>query len=164
VSVVCCQVEVCDELVTRSDKSCRLCCVVVCGLETSRIRRPWPALGRSATGKIKYLFYLSSIHGVLRQRDRLLSLSFLNVTLEQMLLSLLFHMAHLGYLPSSFFHNKIKSEQRTKIDVEAYMYSCPCSGHLGRWFVVEGGGAIWFASHCRVFPVALRSVTAPSAL
>jgi len=31
----------------------RLWCVVVCDLETSRMRRPWPALGRSATGKEK---------------------------------------------------------------------------------------------------------------
>jgi len=29
-------------------------CVVVCDLETSRMRRPWPALGRSATGKKQY--------------------------------------------------------------------------------------------------------------
>jgi len=38
VSVVCCQVEVsCDELITRPEESYRLCCVVVCDLETSRI-------------------------------------------------------------------------------------------------------------------------------
>ena len=40
----------CDELITRPEKSYRLRCVVVCDLETSRMRRPWPALGRSATG------------------------------------------------------------------------------------------------------------------
>jgi len=40
----------CDELITRPEKSYRLWCVVVCDLETSRMRRPWPALGRSATG------------------------------------------------------------------------------------------------------------------
>jgi len=40
----------CDELITRPEESYRLCCVVVCYLETSRMRRPWPALGRSATG------------------------------------------------------------------------------------------------------------------
>ena len=39
----------CDELITRPEESCRLWCVVVCDLETSRIRRPWHALGRSAT-------------------------------------------------------------------------------------------------------------------
>ena len=39
----------CDELITRPEESYRLCCVVVCDLETSRMRRPWPALGRSAT-------------------------------------------------------------------------------------------------------------------
>jgi len=39
----------CDELITRPEESYRLWCVVVCDLETSKMRRPWPALGRSAT-------------------------------------------------------------------------------------------------------------------
>jgi len=42
----------CDELIIRPEESYRLCCVVVCDLETSRMRRPWPALGRSATKKM----------------------------------------------------------------------------------------------------------------
>jgi hypothetical protein len=41
----------CDELITRPEESYRLWCVVVCDLKTSRMRRPWPALGRSATEK-----------------------------------------------------------------------------------------------------------------
>jgi hypothetical protein len=41
----------CDELITRPEDSYRLLCIVVCDLETSRMRRPWPALGRSATKK-----------------------------------------------------------------------------------------------------------------
>jgi hypothetical protein len=41
----------CDKLITCPKESHRLCCVVVCDLETSRMRRPWPALGRTATGK-----------------------------------------------------------------------------------------------------------------
>jgi hypothetical protein len=41
----------CDELTTRPEESYRLRCVVVCDLETSRMRTPWPALGRSATVK-----------------------------------------------------------------------------------------------------------------
>ena len=41
----------CEELITRPEESYRLWCVVVCDLETSRVRRPWPALGRSATKK-----------------------------------------------------------------------------------------------------------------
>ena len=48
-SVVCYQVEVSAtnwSLVQRSPTDCG-----ACDLETSRIRRPWPALGRSATGK-----------------------------------------------------------------------------------------------------------------
>jgi len=44
----------CNELITRPEESYRLRCVVVCDLETSRMRRPWPAFGRSATKK-KYI-------------------------------------------------------------------------------------------------------------
>ena len=44
----------CDELIIRPEESYRLWCVVVCDLETSRMRRPWPALGRNAIGK-KYI-------------------------------------------------------------------------------------------------------------
>ena len=40
----------CDALITRPEKSYRLWCVVVCDLEASRMR-PWPELGRSATGE-----------------------------------------------------------------------------------------------------------------
>ena len=43
----------CDELITRPGESYRLWCVVVCDLEASRMRRSWPALGRSATRKKK---------------------------------------------------------------------------------------------------------------
>jgi hypothetical protein len=38
----------CDELITLLEESYRLWCVVVCDLETSRMRSPRPALGRSA--------------------------------------------------------------------------------------------------------------------
>jgi hypothetical protein len=31
----------CDELITRPEESCRLCCVVVCDLETSGIGAPY---------------------------------------------------------------------------------------------------------------------------
>jgi len=51
VSVVFCQVEVsASGLITRPEESYRVWCVQ-CDLETSRMRRPWPELGRSATGK-----------------------------------------------------------------------------------------------------------------
>jgi len=43
----------CDELITRPEESYRLWRVVVCDLETSRMRRPWPALGCSATAQKK---------------------------------------------------------------------------------------------------------------
>jgi hypothetical protein len=46
----------CDELISRPEESYRLWCVVICNLETSRMRRTWPALGHSATAKrnLKY--------------------------------------------------------------------------------------------------------------
>ena len=54
VCVECCVLSgrgLCDDLITRPEESYRLWCVTVCDLETSRMRRPWPALGRSATGR-----------------------------------------------------------------------------------------------------------------
>ena len=50
----------CDELITRPEESYRLWCVVIaCDLETSRMRRSWPTLGRSATKKKqRYTVYL----------------------------------------------------------------------------------------------------------
>jgi hypothetical protein len=35
----------CDGPITGPEESYRLCCVIVCDLETSRMRRPLPALG-----------------------------------------------------------------------------------------------------------------------
>jgi hypothetical protein len=37
--------DLCDELITRPEESYRLWCVVLCDLETSRMRRPWPTGG-----------------------------------------------------------------------------------------------------------------------
>ena len=52
VNVVCCQVEVsATSLITSLEESYRLWCVVVCNLETSKMRRPWHSLGRSAAEK-----------------------------------------------------------------------------------------------------------------
>ena len=39
----------CEELITCPEESYRLWCVAVCDPETSRMRRPWPALGRNTT-------------------------------------------------------------------------------------------------------------------
>jgi hypothetical protein len=36
----------CDERINRLEECYRLWCVVVCNLETPKIRRPWTALGR----------------------------------------------------------------------------------------------------------------------
>jgi hypothetical protein len=41
----------CDELITRTEEYYRVCCVVACDLQTSRMRRPWPELGCSTTNK-----------------------------------------------------------------------------------------------------------------
>jgi len=43
----------CDGLITRLKESYRLWCVVVCDLETSRMRRPWPTGGCCAKKKKK---------------------------------------------------------------------------------------------------------------
>ena len=56
VCVECCVLSgrcLCNGLITRPEMSYRLWCVVVCDAETSRMRRPWPALGCRATGKRK---------------------------------------------------------------------------------------------------------------
>jgi hypothetical protein len=37
----------CDELITQPEESYRLSCVVVCELESSWMRRPWPTGGLS---------------------------------------------------------------------------------------------------------------------
>jgi len=50
----------CDELITRPEEPYRLWCVM-CDLETSRMRRPWPALGRSATEYIYIYTVLTPI-------------------------------------------------------------------------------------------------------
>jgi len=42
----------CDELITRPEESYRLCCIVVCDLEASWMRRSWPTGGcRAKTNK-----------------------------------------------------------------------------------------------------------------
>jgi len=38
-----------DEVITRPEESYQLWCVVVCDLETSRMRRPWPTGGAVET-------------------------------------------------------------------------------------------------------------------
>jgi hypothetical protein len=48
VSCECCVLSgrgLCHEPIPRAEGSYRIWCVIVCDLETSRMRRPWPALG-----------------------------------------------------------------------------------------------------------------------
>jgi len=56
----------CDDLITRPDGSYRLWCVIVCDLETSRMRRPWPTGGCCATGGKKLLSELFLILSKIR--------------------------------------------------------------------------------------------------
>jgi len=50
----------CDELITRPEESYRLCCVVVCDLETSRIGAPYIYDIRSLRVKQPQIFEGSS--------------------------------------------------------------------------------------------------------
>jgi hypothetical protein len=60
---VCCECcvlsgrDFCDKLITRPEESYRLWSDVVCDLETSKMRRPLPALGCSATKKMPILMH-----------------------------------------------------------------------------------------------------------
>ena len=45
----------CDELITRPEESYRRWCVILCDLETSRMRRPWPTGGCRAKNKQIYM-------------------------------------------------------------------------------------------------------------
>jgi len=45
----------CDELITRPEESYRLCCVVVCDLETSRIGAPYIYIYNVRLLRVKYL-------------------------------------------------------------------------------------------------------------
>ena len=56
----------CDELITRPEESYRLWRVVVFDLETSRTTRPWPALGRSATGEYGLLWSVHFTSGLVQ--------------------------------------------------------------------------------------------------
>ena len=62
----------CDGLITRPEESCRLWCVDVGDLETSsRMRRPWPALGCSAIGGGKNAHtHTHTLHVTLRSPTR----------------------------------------------------------------------------------------------
>jgi len=56
VSCECCVLSdrgLCDELITRQEESYRRWCAIVCDLETSGIRKPWPTGGCREKKKIK---------------------------------------------------------------------------------------------------------------
>ena len=52
----------CGELITGPEVFYRLGCVVVCDLETARMRRPWPAVGRSAKKKMYEVSIFNSLY------------------------------------------------------------------------------------------------------
>ena len=49
----------CDVLIPRSEESYQLACVIVCDLETSRMRRTWRALGCCVRKKITQGHYIA---------------------------------------------------------------------------------------------------------
>ena len=51
----------CDRPIPRPEESYRLWCVIVCGVETSKMRRRWPALGCCTRGIKTSLIWLSSV-------------------------------------------------------------------------------------------------------
>ena len=55
----------CDELITRSEESFGLCCVVVCDLETSRMGAPYIPLGCLETSVNNYH---STIRNILEEK------------------------------------------------------------------------------------------------
>jgi len=52
----------CDELITRPEESYRLCCVVVCYLETSRIGAPYIYIYDISRLRVKLCDHLSGVH------------------------------------------------------------------------------------------------------
>jgi len=62
----------CDELITRPEESYRLCCVVVCDLETSRMGAPYIY----DISSLKVKCYSSAVTVAVGQKYRLLSQQF----------------------------------------------------------------------------------------
>ena len=64
---VCCECRVlsgrglCDELITRPGESYRMCCVVVCDLETSRIGAPYIYTYDISSLRVKYWEFLDKL-------------------------------------------------------------------------------------------------------
>jgi len=64
----------CDPLITHPEESYPLWCVVVCDQETSRMRRPWPALGPQLHGwgnTHTYLMYIFPLRNLAELEDDL---------------------------------------------------------------------------------------------
>jgi hypothetical protein len=53
-----------DELITRPEESYRMWCVVVCDLETSRMRWPWPTGGCRARRRKNILLLLLLLNAI----------------------------------------------------------------------------------------------------
>jgi len=61
----------CDELITRPEESYRLCCVVVCDLETSSIGTPY--IYDSSSLRVKQHDTGNSVHNIERHYKKMLS-------------------------------------------------------------------------------------------
>jgi len=94
---VCCECYVlsgrglCDELITRPEESYRLWHVIVCDLETSKMGRPWPAMGRSTSKTKKKSLSVCNLSIQLY----CIYVSYMNITLYHVMYSI-------GYYPQ--FH------------------------------------------------------------
>jgi len=65
----------CDGLITRPEESYRMCCVVVCDLETSWMRGPWPTAG-DVVPKNKRKYILLETFGIPNVRCYFLCLKY----------------------------------------------------------------------------------------
>ena len=119
----------CDELITRPEESYRLWCIVVFNLETSRMRRPWPVLGRSTTAIKKFInttiSYCLKIHLILSSHLRMgLPVgSFLQISPRKPCTRLFFSPYALHALPISFFFNMYAVKEIEFVDRNAL---CEC--------------------------------------
>ena len=56
----------CDELITRPEESYRLCCVVVCDLETSRMGAPYIYINDISCLRVNYVTKITILLKLLR--------------------------------------------------------------------------------------------------
>jgi len=141
----------CDGLITRPEESYWLRCVAVCDLETSRMRKSWPALGRSATGQKKIASVLTSSTEKTswvrdfrlppRNSQELHSSGLLRSEYDSFLPTFRVNLS----VPSSEFKNRNQNFLLTFRD----NLSVPCSEFKNQFFDFRNSSNIWsFLSKC----------------